>query len=460
MKKIKLIKDWKGHKIGAILEVDEDTYTEIKAAEACEDYDTELEAKLLKAQEESSKAAAKAAVDAVNEQLKTLNLGSKMVHIEVREKSDDDPMGGFLPDNSKSIKELSEDEVQYGFGRFCADVFKARDSGESETLKKSREKSDEMIRKSAGDGMVVGSDQEGGYLIFSAASQMLLKAGLENSVVRPRASRLTLATQILQLPYLRNDTHSAGTVYGGIGVYFDDELEAATASRPKLARIELKLKKMTALGYASEEWIKWSPVSLGAWLIPRFGEAIGWKEDLCFLTGSGGAQPLGIQNANCAVEIAGETAQTTDTFVLENITKMFSRLQVSKESSVAWIMNRTIFPQLPQLNVEVGAGGSAVFTTNIAGKPGQMIFGYPIVYTEKIPILGDAGSVMLTDISDYLIADDQTGPAIAQSIHMKFDYGQTAFRITKYIDGQNASAKAFTPYKGSDLSPVVKIAAI
>ena len=86
------------------------------------------------------------------------------------------------------------------------------------------------------------------------------------------------------------------------------------------------LKKMTAMGYASEEWIKWSPVSLGSWLIPKFGEAVGWKEDLCFLTGKGASQPLGIQNAACKVQVAFETGQDASTFVLENSTAMFAKV--------------------------------------------------------------------------------------------------------------------------------------
>ncbi|MFA5401672.1 MAG: phage major capsid protein, partial [Dehalococcoidia bacterium] len=87
------------------------------------------------------------------------------------------------------------------------------------------------------------------------------------------------------------------------------------------------------------------------------------------------------------------------------------------------------------------------------------LWGYPIVWTEKVPALGTAGCVLLTDFSDYTIADDQSGPEIAQSIHLKFDLGQTAFRMTKYIDGQNESATAMTPTYGSTLSPVVEFKA-
>jgi HK97 family phage major capsid protein len=145
--------------------------------------------------------------------------------------------------------------------------------------------------------------------------------------------------------------------------------------------------------------------------------------------------------------------------VLENSTAMFARLRVKKESSVRWIMNRTVFPQLPLFNITAGTGGAPVFTNNVAGSPGQALWGYPIVWTEKVPALGTAGCVILADLSDYAVADDQSGPEIAQSIHLKFDLGQTAFRIVKYIDGQNESASAVTPAYGDTLTPVVEFKA-
>jgi hypothetical protein len=68
----------------------------------------------------------------------------------------------------------------------------------------------------------------------------------------------------------------------------------------------------------------------------------------------------------------------------------------------------------------------------------------------------------LVDFSDYNIADDQTGPSIAQSTHLKFDLGQTAFRIVKYIDGQNESVAPLIMAYGdatNSLSPVVQFKA-
>jgi len=448
-----------GHAEGTVLEVDEATFKSIVADKSGEEVVEQAAAQV--DQKSINDAAVKAATDAVEKSLKDMASGSsKMIHISVKDNSDEDPTFGYLPGCTKAAKDLSKGEINFAFGRFAVDVQKAARGGrEPEALMKCRERSDKMVTKAAGDGMIINDDESGGYLIFSAASAMIQQASLENAIVRPRAGRVTMGTQLLRIPYLRDVDHSTGTVYGGISIYFDDENAAGTASKPKLDMLEFKLKKMTAMGYASEEWIKWSPVSLGSWLIPKFGEAVGWKEDLCFLIGKGGSQPLGILNAACKIDITKETNQKATTFVLENSTKMFARLKVRQEGSVAWLMNRTVFPQLPLFNIAAGTGGAPVFTNNVAGKPGQSLWGYPIAWTEKVPAIGTAGCVDLVDFSDYSVADDQTGPEIAQSIHLKFDLGQTAFRMTKYIDGQNESVAAMTPVYGDTLSPVVRLPA-
>lgn len=465
MKKVKLNKSWKGHAKDTVLEVDEKTYGEIIAESAGEDYKEEPEGVSNKAFETARKSmieeATGAAVKAVEKTLKDMAGGeSKMIHISVKDRSDDDPTFGYLPGNQKSFDELRKDPgaIHFAFGQFARDVQKAHTgNGMTPTLQKCRERSEKMITKAAGDGMVAtGAGEDGGFLIFSAASRLIQDASLEAAIVRPRANKITMSTQLLQVPYLRDLAHNTGVVYGGVKVYFDDELSQSTESKVKLDKMEHKLKKMTALGFASEEWIKWSPVSLGSWLIPKFGEAIGWKEDLCFLGSKGGAQPLGIGSAGCKISVGKETGQDAGTFVLENSTKMFARLRVRKESAVAWLMNRTVFPQLPLFNIAAGTGGAPVFTNNVAGKPGQALWGYPIIWTEKVPALGTAGAIRLVDFSDYVVADDQSGPEIAQSMHLKFDYGQQAFRIVKYIDGQNESVSALTPVYGDTLSPVVE----
>tara|TARA_R110002110_G_scaffold86024_6_gene224507 strand:+ start:5906 stop:7330 length:1425 start_codon:yes stop_codon:yes gene_type:complete len=471
--KIKLLNDWMGHSAASIIEVDADTAKSITASGDGETWNPENEGAAKKSIEAQTEAIKSAVASELPNIVKSAlaeegSAAKRFVDIrvtDIKEKSDSDPLSGYLGEHNKSASEITAEETHFAFGKFASDVQKAAGGeGASDLLRKQRERSQKMLTKAAGDGMVVGTDAEGGYLIPAAAAAMIQAASLEASIIRPRAARMTLGSQSLDIPYLQDHTHTTGSVYGGINVFFDDELEQATSSKPKLGKISLRLKKMTALGYASEEWVKWSPVSLGSWLLPRFGEAIGWKEDLVFINGQGGGQPLGILNSPAAVVVAKEAAQAADTLVLANTTKMFARLRARRSGSIAWLMNQTVFPQLPLLNVAVGTGGSAVFINSAQSAAGQSLWGYPIQYSEKVPVLGDAADVSLVDVSDYIVADDQSGPQVAQSIHLKFDYGQTAFRITKYVDGQSMTKDALAPYKAGattpdTLSPVVTLAA-
>jgi HK97 family phage major capsid protein len=466
-KTIKLLKAWEHagtkHAIGAVLEVDETTAAELIEAGAAELVTAKdgNPAPVQGLDEESVKSIVKSAID---EKLSVENIARKRIHIEVKDRSDDDPCFGYLGEHSKSADDLTDSEVFWAFGQFARDVGRAQQGREPDRLVKCRERTEKMITKAAGDGMVVGDDEFGGYLIFPAATALIQRRTVEAAVVRPRARTMTMGTQSLRIPLVRDENRTSGQIYQGIRVYWEDELDQATSSRPKLRRMELKLKKLMALGYVSGEFGKWSPVSLGSWLIPMFGEAIGYTEDIAFLNGKGGGQPLGMLNSGCKISVSAETNQDADTFVLENSTKMFARLLMIGSTSVVWFMNQTVFPQLPLLNVSVGTGGQPVFVNSIQGAPGQSLWGYPIQYTEKVPVLGDAGDVILANVADYVVADDQSGPQVAQSIHLKFDYDQEAFRIIKYVDGQNMSDTAFTPYTAGGtspdtLSPVVTLAA-
>jgi len=461
-KRIKLLKQWGEHAVGTELEVDADTFAEliegkiaeeIKAAATTEPDDAELAKKI-----------GEAVGKAVDDKLNAANLARKAVTIEVRDLEDNDPFLGYAEKNL-SLKDASEQAIYHYAGMFLRDIAKARaDGAPPKRLRKAMELSTAIRQKAAGDGMVVGSDEYGGYLLMPAAMALIDRATIEASVVRPRARRFTLGTQMLKVPLMRDENRTSGQIYQGIRCYWEGELDDTTASRPKMREMTFVLHKIMALGYVSGEFEKWSPASLGSWLIPKFGAAIGYTEDIAFINGKGGGQPLGILNASCGISVTAETGQDADTFVLANSTKMRARLLALAGGAPVWLMNQMLWTQLPLLNLEVGTGGAPVFINSATGNIPQTLWGVPILFTEKVPALGDAKDVVLCDMNDYVVADDQAGPQIATSIHVSFLYDQNCFRLLKWVDGQNLSDTAFTPYiAGSTtpdtISPVVTLGA-
>jgi HK97 family phage major capsid protein len=84
--------------------------------------------------------------------------------------------------------------------------------------------------------------------------------------------------------------------------------------------------------------------------------------------------------------------------------------------------------------------------------------GKEIIWTEQASTLGTTGDLMLIDFTQYLIGQKSGGGIkFAKSIHLKFDYDQTAFRFVMRLDGQPWWPSVFTPKRGDTQSPFVAL---
>ncbi|MGV1006825.1 MAG: phage major capsid protein, partial [Candidatus Nanopelagicales bacterium] len=188
-------------------------------------------------------------------------------------------------------------------------------------------------------------------------------------------------------------------------------------------------------------------------------EAMAFYEDDGFINGSGVGEPLGIRQSGAMLSVTKEADQAADTIVWENIVKMYSRMLPSSHSRAVWIASIDTFPELATMALNVGTGGSAVWLNNGVEGPAATILGRPVIFTEKSPVLGDAGDIMFVDPSYYLIGDRQVMSAMS-SPHFLFSSDKTAFRIISRVDGRPWLNSAVTPKNGgASLSPFVQIEA-
>lgn len=471
-KRIKLLQVWKDHTdkehaIGTVLLVDETTAKELLNG------DNPIACSYTEAEEQAEKDAAEARREELRGALRTelkeilpqLNSDGRLgtVAITVHEKADDDPVGGYLPERRKEA--WTADEVEYAFGLFAMDVRNAKQSGQySDRMVAARERAAKQVEKGIKDGTIAKDviatdiDSDGGFLIPTEIARTINVGALEASKVRPSASKLSLGTNALEMPIVEDYDRSSGLVYGGIILYWTGEEETLTESKPKFGAVRVQLHKLTGLAKVTGEMLRWSAVSVGSWLMPMFTNGIGWKEDGAFISGNGSGMPLGVLNAPNLISVAKETGQTADTIVTENVLKMYSR---HLTGTGMFIANRTAFPQLAVMKIDVGTGGAPLWLpmNSIAGQPHQTLMGLPLEYSERVPVLGDEGDIGLFDFRRYVVADDRKGPEVAQSIHLDFDSDKTAFRFIKYVGGMPMDKKAVTPEKGDTLSPFVVVAA-
>lgn len=301
---------------------------------------------------------------------------------------------------------------------------------------------------------------EGGFLIPETLRAELLRVSLETAIIRPRARVIPMETLRVPFPCI-DSTSNASSVYGGITCYWTEEGGTLQDKSPNFGRVVLEAKKLTAYTEAPNEMIADSISSFQTFIDQMYPEAMGFYEDEAYFNGTGVGEPLGLLSAaNLAlISVTKETGQLADTILWENIIKMFARMLPSSLNRAVWVASIDTLPELATMAVNVGVGGSAIWLNNGVSGPPASILGRPVIFTEKCPVVGDAGDIAFIDPAFYLIGDRQAMSA-SSSPHFKFSTDVTAFKIIQRVDGQPWLRSAITPKNGgSTLSPFVQIAA-
>ena len=247
-----------------------------------------------------------------------------------------------------------------------------------------------------------------------------------------------------------DETSRASSRFGGIISYWEEEAGEKTASKPKFRKIELNLKKLIGLCYATDELLGDAP-ALESFLRAAFPSEFGFQLDDMIIRGTGAGQPLGILNAGCLVTQAIEVGQGADTIMAENIVKMFSRRFAGMTGNYVWFYNQNIEPQLFTMSLAVGVGGIPIYMPpgGLSDAPYGRILGLPAIAIEQASTLGDVGDIILANLANGYILAEKGGIEAAMSIHVRFVYDETCFRFVLRVDGQPVRASALTPYKGT-----------
>ena len=120
------------------------------------------------------------------------------------------------------------------------------------------------------------------------------------------------------------------------------------------------------------------------------------------------------------------------------------------------MVNNTAIPQLLELTIAVGSGGSVVPVLNERNGEFTMLT-RPVVFTEKLPTLDTLGDIVLADFSSYAIGL-RTEIQLVVSTHVRFESDELSFRLCVRMDGQPLLSEPITPVNGDTLSPFVTLA--
>lgn len=314
----------------------------------------------------------------------------------------------------------------------------------------------------AATGLNETTPSDGGFLVQQDFSTMLLESIYETGFLASRCNRISISgnANSIKLPGVDETSRATGSRWGGIQGFWQDEASEKTKSKPKFRNVELSLKKLIGLCYATDELIEDAAV-LETVITQGFSDEFGFLIDDAILNGTGAGMPLGILNSGCLVTQDKEAGQADKTIILENLVNMLSRMPMRNRRTAAWFINQEVEPQLYTLSLAVGTGGSSYYMPSggASASPYSSLFGRPVIPIEQCAALGDLGDVIFADFGSYLLAE-KGGIKADVSIHVQFIYDESVFRFVLRVDGCPSLASAITPYKGaSDLSPFVVLQA-
>jgi len=315
---------------------------------------------------------------------------------------------------------------------------------------------DARLSTRAASGLNESNPSDGGFLVQHDFVSSLLKRTYETGILASKVKKIPISNNAngLKINSIDEDSRANGSRWGGVQTYWESEADQLAGSKPKFRQMDLSLKKLTGLCYATDELLQ-DAAALESVIREAFAEEFGFKIDDAILNGTGAGQPFGVLNSSALVTIAKENNQS-DKITVENLTKMWNRLWSRSRQNSVWYINQELEPYLYTLKIGdkpiyIPAGG-------LSEKPYGTLFGRPVVPLEQCNAAGELGDIFLADVGQYLLID-KGGINQASSIHVRFLYDENVFRFIYRVDGQPIWSKPLAPYKGSvSVSPFVALA--
>jgi len=296
--------------------------------------------------------------------------------------------------------------------------------------------------------------EDGGVLVPKDFLTEIKESVQGDQSLMSRTSSFTTSGNHLSLPVDETQPWS-----GGIQAYWVAEGNSYIESKQQLGSADFRLHKMGALVKCTDELLE-DASALESYIRRKAPDAIVHKLNDAIISGDGVGKPKGLLNTGFKVEVAKQGGQAADTVVYENIIKMESRLIPG--SNAVWLAHPQVKEQLRQLK---DANGNHIYMNgsqfpNLATAGFDMLMGKPIIYMMgAMPALGDAGDLILADMSYYYSLLKTAGIKQDVSTHLYFDRDITAFKFTLRVDGACPfKSPVTTQYGNYDMSGIITLA--
>ena len=135
-----------------------------------------------------------------------------------------------------------------------------------------------------------------------------------------------------------------------------------------------------------------------------------------------------------------------------DIVNVYANIHPPLRKNMVWLISPSAEAALLKLESTSGfpvyLGGPA-YPTGAAAPPNTLL-GKPVFISEHASALGSTGDIIACNLGEYVIAEKAHGPQMASSIHLRFEYNITTFRLVMRINGEPWWQLPLTLEQGND----------
>lgn len=299
-----------------------------------------------------------------------------------------------------------------------------------------------------------GTDADGGFAVPPDFRGPIMSQIMGGTSLLARCDQLTTGTNSITVP---TDETTPWQTSGGILANWEGEAAQIPQSKPALKSVTTRLAKLTALVPVTDELLE-DVASLGSYISAKVPMKFNSKFNTAILSGTGTGMPLGILDESSpmvvpTVTVAGESGQASNQVLYKNIVNMWGRLYAGYRTNAAWFVHPDVETSLQLMEFPTTTGATAVPVYlppgGASASPYALLFGRPVVPIEECQALGTRGDIVLADLRQYMAVLKAGGIRQDVSIHLFFDYGETAFRFIMRMGGKPWWASSIAPANGS-----------
>jgi HK97 family phage major capsid protein len=312
---------------------------------------------------------------------------------------------------------------------------------------------DPRLYKAAATGMGEnGAGADGAFAVPGEQTTEVEAKMFETGQILSQVDARDILGDHMTYNIIRNELSRAnGSRYGGVQGYWVDEGEAPSASTIKLTRMELKLRKVGALGYMTDELLQ-DAAALGGELQNALADELVFQVEDKIWEGTGAGTPLGFTNSPCWVAITIESGQTlaNGPVLVQNLSKMWARMPPRQKAQSNWYVSSEMMVALDALALPVGTAALEPRFVSYGPDGIMRIKGRPVIEVEYASALGTIGDIALCNFRQYRLIKKAGGVQQDSSIHVRFAQGETTFRAFYRCDGQPVPRGTVAEFKGSN----------